>query len=354
MSRISKQLRSPYLCLLITITGLICYSFYQWQLINLNQQLMLKNQHQQNLTLARQPKDNTKIKQDEKPEQTEQKIALSFVILPKPPVKAAPISELKQAPAAIEHISKQKQLAPEKIAATATKTARIASPIKKQAHVSAVSPKKTALATDITQPRSQNKLVKNAAFTKVKQTGEQVLQQLTRAEGIEVTLAWPQDYSDYQQVLTYFEQCLGIGFGVLQGEQLLVLTPVNNNGSISHWLREVNGDLTVNEERLLINHNNGVIGVNANTNTNTNTSTNNHNQAAKYVRLFPQSFDQRLAQLISQTLLTHQQLAGQQFSSLVANFKVSYQNRVKTLALDNIKLNQQALKNSWLLHQSQC
>ena len=169
-----------------------------------------------------------------------------------------------------------------------------------------------------------------------KQRTQQVYQQIIHHNDTAIELAWPNNVQQYQAVLRYFEQCLGMGFGVITQQkvksELLVLSAVKNNHTVSPWLRSIAGQLTVTEKRLMLNYNNSI-------------ETNSIKNNAEKVRLFPAFFDQTLAGFISN------ELKNKKLMSFFAHFNVTTKAGKKTLILEKQQLNGKSLLSPWLLHQ---
>lgn len=184
-------------------------------------------------------------------------------------------------------------------------------------------------------PAISSKIRNPKATQHKKQNTQQVYQQLINHHNMSIELAWPHSIHQYQMVLRYFEQCLGMGFGVITKDkikpQLLVLLPIDNN-SVSPWLRAVSGELTITEQRLMLNY----------TNSNEVNVTSSNIQK---VRLFPAFLDQTLAKYISNAL------KGETLISFFAQFNVTTRSGHQTLQLAKQNMNGKTISSPWVLHQ---
>lgn len=300
----------------------IIYCVLQFQLITLNEQFISEKKTEKKINKI---SLSSQVVKEEKPNNI---LSLQGISLPKPPFIAS-----------TESLKKLNEL-------NEKTTALLLNPV----HKKQFEPNKVKLIKN-EPPKNQNekdkikkKYTKENNHTNTSKNTKRIYQQLTSLSKVSVEVAWPKTHGHYQNVLAYLEQCLGIGFGLIQGDELRVLLPLKNKVAMSSWLREVNGNLTVNEQRLLINQ--------------FSFKQSSQEPAIKQVRLFPQSFDLRLAQLISQNLVREQkQQTGQKLNtleSLYAHFQLNKQQGSQSLMLVDIKLNNTPIKNTWLLHQSTC
>lgn len=180
--------------------------------------------------------------------------------------------------------------------------------------------KQQANSTNVTQ---SDNLTANKHY---QQIYNQITQSHTNENSSVVELAWPSNQQQYKKVLQYFEQCLGTGFGIIeQQKKLLVLQPISNNQAFSSWLR-LTSSLSVNEQRLLVKYK----GLNT---------------SFVPVRLFPEWFDQRLAQLLSY------ELKGQPLTSFFAQFHVQVKSASRSLLLNTPQINGIKVAKHWQLHQ---
>lgn len=195
-------------------------------------------------------------------------------------------------------------------------------------------------------PKQKTKAVQTKPIEKIKQrknnnnnnnkaqSVSSMYQQLTSNNAIDIEIAWPKNNIERQNTFTFLYQCLGMKFGVLNGQQTnqpkvtLAKQPYTNviksntDNQISDWLRIAQGQLAHQEQEWL----------------------QKYELSGTPVRLFPKAIDWQLA-----TLLT-QQLGNAPLTSFRARYKYS-NNR---LMLTNIKLNQVLLTNNWVLITSQC
>lgn len=158
-----------------------------------------------------------------------------------------------------------------------------------------------------------------------KQHIQQVYQQLSE-QGIDIQIAWPQQPHQQQAALDFMYQCAGMQFAVLNGN---ILNKVNHTkvnqiklSEYSDWIRVAQGSLSTKEQHWL----------------------NAYALTGTAIRLFPREIDFRLAQHLANTL------RGAPIASLRATYQVSHQR----LHLTQIRVNNQPVKGSWTLYQSEC
>lgn len=144
---------------------------------------------------------------------------------------------------------------------------------------------------------------------------KQQLQKLSEMNGDSLQLNYPDSISKTNEILKYMHNCIGIDLAAYTGENLIMLK--QKQGSHSPMLRIASGHLTQFERSLL----------------------DLYASEHPLARLYPMWFDMRLSRKI------HEHSAG----AALQNFSGVYQLQGKTLWLQNIKINNKTLSESWLL-----
>jgi hypothetical protein len=162
----------------------------------------------------------------------------------------------------------------------------------------------------------------------IKESTSAIYQQLVSDNSISIELAWPNESTARQSLLTFLYQCIGMKFGVLNNQNVTLANTfyqnveTNDKQKPSEWLRIAQGQLA-SQEHLWLQQ---------------------YHLSGTPVRLFPKVVDWQLAKLINN------QLKGIPLKSLRAYYNYDHQR----LMLRNIRLNGERLSKSWILIESKC
>ena len=179
--------------------------------------------------------------------------------------------------------------------------------------VSKLAKQRVEPATEVVKQSSQKSPVN-------KQQTEQVYQQLSD-EGVDIQIAWPQNFHERQAALSFMYQCVGVQFAVLNGNNITQINPTDLS-DYSDWIRVAQGSLSKKEHNWI----------------------NAYALRGTPIRLFPRHLDWRLAQYLANAL------QGGALSSFRANYQVTNQR----LQLTQMFINNQQMPGSWILYQGKC
>ena len=320
----AKITRSPILAITLSLIMLLV----AWQLINFWQFTRWQQTLLKKVAVVEVPKveveGKSKLKETKALPNKVKPLSLVQIDLPDlpalAPLPALPILQKNSSPVFPEEKAPKNKL--------------INSPAKQQAS----SIQKIAIQTSTAKTTLKQK--KNKKEPNTKNVAE-MYQQLTSNNSIDIEIAWPNNNIERQNTFSFLYQCLGMKFGVLNGQQTnqpkvtLAKQPYKNqknknnsststasSSQVSDWLRIAQGQLA-NQERDWLKK---------------------YNLSGTPVRLFPKAIDWQLAHLLTQQLN----------NVPLTSFRARYKYGNNSLMLTNIKLNGKLLVNNWTLITNKC